>query len=285
MREVNSVVGTAASAGHAGMISWEQAVQTLRDDPSQRELVLACFYDDPIQSAADRYERSSEWAALKTLLPEGAGRALDLGSGRGIVAYSLARAGWNVTAAEPDASKVVGAGAIRELGRITGTPIHVIECAGEALDCESDSMDLVHCRAVLHHADDLGLLCREVARVLRPGGRFIATREPVLTHEEDRAVFLDSHPLHRLFGGENAYRLATYRSAIEDAGLTIDRIYNPLESDVNVFPQTLMEYKRRIARRLLLPSPRFVPDIALKLLGALSNVPGRLFTFVASKAS
>ncbi len=267
------------------LISWEQAVQSLRDDPSQAELVLSCFYDDPVQRAAERYEQSTEWDALRRLLPPRSGRALDIGSGRGIVAYALARAGWRVTAAEPDASNVVGAGAIRELSRITGTPIEVVECFGESLECESGAFDLVHCRAVLHHAVDLNRLCREVARVLRPGGRFIATREPVLTREEDRPIFLENHPLHRLFGGENAYRLAIYRSAIESAGLAIDRIYNPLESDINAFPDSRAEYKRRIARRLLLPGPGWVPDFALKLYGATLDVPGRLYTFVASKAS
>lgn len=269
--------------GHIDKISWEQAVQTLRDDPSQAELVLACFYDDPVQQAAERYEKSTEWSALWRLLPKRSGRALDVGSGRGIVAYALAKSGWQVTAAEPDGSSVVGAGAIRELGRVTDTSIDVVECFGESLDCDDESFDLVHCRAVLHHAADLDQLCREVARVLRPGGKFIATREPVLTREEDRTVFLDSHPLHKLFGGENAYRLATYLSAIEGAGLIVDRVYNPYESDINAFPSSLAQYKRHVAGRLLLPGPEWIPDFVLKMLGSLSNAPGRLFTFVASK--
>lgn len=285
---MHQMSGAASSDGNSErreLISWEQAVQSLRDDPKQAELVLACFYDDPIQSAAERYEQGTEWGALRRLLPSKSGRALDLGSGRGMVAYSLARAGWSVTAAEPDQSCIVGAGAIRELSRVTDTSIEVIECSGESISCDSESFDLVHCRAVLHHAVNLDRLCSEVARVLRPGGRFIATREPVLTREDDRAIFLESHPLHRLFGGENAYRLATYRSAIEAAGLTIDRIFNPLESDINAFPDSLAKYRSRAARRLFLPSPSWIPDFALKLLGAMSNTPGRLFTFVASKAS
>jgi SAM-dependent methyltransferase len=264
-------------------ISWEQAVQTLRDDPAQKELVLACFYDDPVEQAAARYQQTAEWAALEKLLPQGAGRVLDLGSGRGIVAHALSKSGWTVTAAEPDPSPIVGGEAIRRLSRATGTPIEVIECYGEAIACESESFELVHCRAVLHHAQDLNRLCGEVARVLRPGGKFIATREPVLTREADRDRFLHDHPLHKLFGGENAYRLGTYTSAIRGAGLVIERVYNPLETDINTFPTTVNEAKLRIAHRLMLPSHRWVPDLALRLLGSLSDAPGRLYTFVASK--
>jgi len=265
------------------MISWEQAVQTLRDDPSRRGLVLECFYDDPVEAAAARYHKSSEWAALEAILPQKKGRVLDLGSGRGIVAYALSRSGWTVTAAEPDPSAIVGAGAIRRLSHTTDTPIEVIECYGEALACEDEGFDLIHCRAVLHHAKDLNRLCEEVARVLRRDGKFIATREPVLTREADRETFLNEHPLHKLFGGENAYRLATYTSAIENAGLKIDRVYNPLETDINVFPGTRADTKLRIARRLMLPSAQWVPDLALRLFGSLSDAPGRLYTFVASK--
>ena len=42
-------------------------------------------------------------------------QALDLGAGRGISSYALAREGWQVTALEPDPSMLIGAGAIRSL--------------------------------------------------------------------------------------------------------------------------------------------------------------------------
>jgi Asp/Glu/hydantoin racemase len=36
-------------------MSWEQAVLSLREQPDAHELVLACFYDDPLIDAARRY--------------------------------------------------------------------------------------------------------------------------------------------------------------------------------------------------------------------------------------
>ena len=47
------------------------------------------------------------------------------------------------------------------------------------LDFPADCFDFVVCSAVLHHAVDVVQVLREVKRVLKPGGRFVAIREPV----------------------------------------------------------------------------------------------------------
>lgn len=59
----------------------------------------------------------------------------------------------------------------------------------------------VFARQVLHHARNLEMLCREVSRVLKPHGIFIATREHVISKPEDLARFLKKHPLHQFYGG------------------------------------------------------------------------------------
>ena len=98
--------------------TWEQAVQWLRSQPDRRDLVLAGYYDDPVEVAADRYWRSPEWLSARPLLPAAPGaRALDIGAGRGIASYALAKDGFEVIALEPDGSSLVGAGAIRALGK------------------------------------------------------------------------------------------------------------------------------------------------------------------------
>ena len=263
--------------------SWEEAVLWLRNQPDQQPLVEACFFDDPLDQAAKRYYRSSEWQSVRPLLPETRGRALDLGAGRGIASYALARDGWSVTAVEPDPSFVVGSGAIRILSEQTGLPIDVVERSGEILPFEDGSYDAVHCRAVLHHACDLRLFCKEVARVLRPGGTFVATREHVISRREDLPDFLASHPLHRLYGGENAYLIDEYRAAILGAGLHLMSVLNPYASDVNLFPDSRAALKDRLASRFCLPSSRFVPDILLDWMGARSKQPGRHYSFLACK--
>lgn len=266
-----------------GRLSWEQAVETLRQDPQSAELVRHCFYDDPVAAAAARFSDTSEWRETSRILPK-PGRALDLGAGRGIASYALARNGWQVTALEPDPSNIVGAGAIRVLAANCGLAIDVVEDWGEELPFRDGSFDLVYCRAVLHHARNLGSLCNEVARVLRPGGRFLAVREHVISRQEDLQAFLEGHPLHKLYGGENAYLLKEYLGRIRDAGLVIERVLGPHSSEINIFPESIAGLKRRIASRLHLPQSSWIPDAALRMLDWFSNAPGRHYSFLAVKA-
>lgn len=266
-------------------MTWEQAVLWLRGQPDQHELVRACFYDDPLLDAARRYYACAEWQAVRALLPPVSGRALDVGAGRGISSYALAREGWRVTALEPDPSALVGAEAIRSLAREAALDMEVVQEWGERLPFADASFDLVCCRQSLHHARDLPQLCAEIGRVLRDGGMFIATREHVISRPEDLPKFLASHPLHHLYGGENAYMLDQYRSAIESAGIRLDRALNPLDSEINLYPETLAGVKRRIAARLAFPFPDAIPDFALGILGGFLKMPGRLYSFTGTRRS
>ena len=227
-----------------------------------------------------------EWHAVRQILVQSeTGKALDLGAGRGISSYALARDGWSVTALEPDASSVVGTGAICMLAKEAKLDITVIENRGERLPSADKSFDLVYARQMLHHADDLRALCKEVSRVLKPRGLFIATREHVISKKRDLQAFLDSHPLHRLYGGEHAYLLAEYVNSIEQSGIKIIQILNPLQSDINLFPDTRQTFKIRLAEKVKWPWPRLIPDASLTLLGALIRTPGRLYTFIGRKAA
>lgn len=263
-------------------LSWEEAVAWLRAQPDQAALVKACFYDDPVQAAAMRYAASSEWKAVRELIPALPGRALDMGAGRGISTFALARDGWDTVALEPNSSVEVGTGAIRILAEEAGLRIEIKEVWGESLPFSNCSFDLVHCRQVLHHARNLTELCKEIGRVLKPGGTFIATREHVISRREDLDVFLEEHPLHKLYGGENAYQLQEYLDAIRTGGIEITTVLNPYQSDINLYPETMSELKRRIARKLWLPKV-LIPSFALGWLGSMNKTPGRLYTFVGHK--
>jgi SAM-dependent methyltransferase len=260
--------------------TWEEAVLWLKAQPDQDELVRACFFDDPLVEAAERYYASSEWAAVRTLIGSGAGLALDVGAGRGISSYALARDGWRVTALEPDTSAIVGAGAIEQLAAESGLAISVATEWGESLPFPDASFDLVYGRQVLHHARDLPLLCAEMARVLKPGGMFLATREHVIFKDADLAVFLAGHPLHRLYGGENAYRLHEYEGAIKRAGIRLTRVLNPWASAINLHPRTAAEVGALIRSRIpIIPAFALTPSV-LRRLGWLLRSPGTNYSFL-----
>lgn len=276
--------------------SWEQAVQWLREQPDQRDLVIAGYYDDPLAEAAARYWQSEEWRQIRSFLPlSSAAKALDVGAGRGIASFALAKEGYSVTALEPDPSDLVGAGAIRHLAREQHLPVEVCGHAAEGLPFEDGSFDVAFGRAVLHHTRDLEGTCRELYRVLKPGGTFVAVREHVISHERDLPKFFDSHPLHHLYGGENAFRLATYTACIRKVGFRLERVLSPLRSPINFAPYSIESLQRELASRMSFGIPgtaglwrRLMQSRPLwagmqPLLEIIDRRPGRLYSFVARK--
>lgn len=279
-------------------MNWEQAVQWLRDKPDQQELVRACYFDDPLNEAAERFWQSLEWKHISALLPEAKGRALDLGAGRGISSYALAKDGWTVSALEPDPSILVGAGAIHALAEESSLPIEVVSEYSEQLPFPDNSFDVVNCRQVLHHARDLPQTCREIFRVLKPGGRMVSTREHVISKHEDLQAFLDVHPLHHLYGGENAFLLSEYTSAITDAGLDLKQVLAPFDSPINYFPMTEPQWVaictqplsaaigKKATAGIFSRKHAFGPpliSLLSKLVNWRNHSPGRLYSFVAEK--
>ena len=275
--------------------TWEQAVQWLREQPEQQELVLAAYYDDPLAAAADRYWRSEEWQAIRPLLPSTPGRALDVGAGRGIASYALAKEGFAVTALEPDASALVGAQAIRDLAEASGLPIQVTQEFSERLPFADAQFDVVFARAVLHHTSDLAAACREFLRVLKPGGRLLAVREHVISRPEDLPAFLDLHPLHKLYGGENAFLLEQYEVAIRAAGFQLHSVLTPFESAINFSPYTEISLRAELAVRITRRFPvakglvasllgvQSLWAVARRVLGRIDHRPGRLYSFIAQR--
>ena len=275
--------------------TWEEAVRWLRAQPDKQELVRASYYDDPLPATAARYWQSEEWAAVRGLLPAACGRALDIGAGRGIASYALAKDGFKVTALEPDGSALVGAQAIRRLAIESGLEIEVTQEFSERLPFDDKQFDVVFARAVLHHTSDLAAACREFLRVLKPGGVLLAVREHVISRPEDLPAFFDIHPLHKFYGGENAFMLREYRKAISDAGFDIQSVLSPLESPINYAPQTLRSLQGEVAKRLTRRLPFgfglaealfAIPSVwavARRLLTAVDRRPGRLYSFVCRR--
>jgi SAM-dependent methyltransferase len=188
---------------------------------------------------------------------------------------------------------LVGAGAIRQLATEAGLAISVVEEWGEGLPFEDATFDVIHARQVLHHARDLSQFCRELYRVLKPGGRLIATREHVISNASQLPKFLAKHPLHEFYGGENAFMLSVYLSCLESTGFSMHTVLGPWDSLINSTPFNrhklselfITRFGRWFGASLL--SHIVFSEVGFKIvrpvLALLDNRPGRLYTFIAVK--
>ena len=109
-------------------------------------------------------------------------RVLDLGAGSGFSSEMLARFGYHVIVDRP---RFAGAEPNRQRPsydptRIDGT-VNVVGSLAEALPLTDNAFDGIVGLNVLHHVPDVAQVTRELARVLRPGGRAVFC-EPGLEH-------------------------------------------------------------------------------------------------------
>lgn len=274
-------------------ISWEEAVRWYRAQPGNDAAIRDNYFDLPVSGAAERYAAGEEFAEILRLLGPGHGRrVLDLGAGNGIASYALARNGWRVAAFEPDPSAEVGAGAIAALQASGRLPIEIFTELAPRLPFADASFDAVFARQVLHHVPDLGQTMRELFRILRPGARALAIREHVASDAHELALFREQHPLHHLYGGENAHPLEIYLGAAKAAGFIAEEVWGPIESILNFFPGTeaaRLTRVRAVCARRFLGLGRFLPDTpgfaaaSLRQFTRRDPTPGRIFSFLLLK--
>jgi len=276
-----------------GRLPLDEAIRWMRTRPEYAGTVRDAYLGPDLEDSARRFAASGEFAAVCDLLGgriRGA-RVLDLGAGTGIASHAFLQAGAAaVVAVEPDPSELVGRGALRRL--CAGLPVEVTGDGAETLSVATASVDVVYARQVLHHLRDLNGALRECARVLRPGGVFLACREHVVDDTAQLHRFLAAHPIHQLAGGEHAFSAPIYRQAITAAGLQLRRELGPWDSVINAYPfvttaTELAGYARSALGRRLGPV-----GLAVALLPGVESAvwfwlrrprPGRMHAFFAEK--
>ena len=97
-------------------------------------------------------------------------RVLDVGSGDGAFAVEAARRGAVVTGVDPDPAMRAAAAA---RARATGVDLRLGDGRAEQLPFADGTFDLVFAATVLCFVSEADAAIREMARVLRPGGRLI----------------------------------------------------------------------------------------------------------------
>jgi ubiquinone/menaquinone biosynthesis C-methylase UbiE len=103
----------------------------------------------------------------KQFLPAG-GLVLDIGSGRGHFLCDMAKLGFQAHGVETNAEYIRLA---NQLAEESGVKIFIAQSRGEHLPYSDNYFDFVNCAEVTEHVDDPDKLCREIFRVLKPGGK------------------------------------------------------------------------------------------------------------------
>jgi demethylmenaquinone methyltransferase/2-methoxy-6-polyprenyl-1,4-benzoquinol methylase len=154
----SSAAGQAAASASASRRKRE-ALELFRDLPRRYDLLSAAlsFGQDP------RWRR----VLVRELAPTPGERVLDVATGTGLVARELLRRGCSVVALDQSAEMLGAAGT-----RFAGEPrVRLVLGEAEALPFESGSFDALTFTYLLRYVDDPAATMRELARVLRPGGR------------------------------------------------------------------------------------------------------------------
>jgi hypothetical protein len=234
-----------------------------------RELLYAAFLGEDPAAGATWYRSTEEFEAVLGLAgPSARGEVVAVGAG-----------------ARMDSLAFKDAGARRSYaalpGSTGGVPVRAVGDRGESLLLAEGVADLVYSREAIGRADDPTVFATLCAALLRSGGFLIAAREPVVSDGVQLDEFLVSHT-----GGERAYPLAEYVSALEGAGLRVIKVLRPLDSVVNHYP---LEARTALRRRFgpigtALSHVPFIYRQALRRIAPEAETsPGRLYTFIAMK--
>ena len=278
-------------------MNYEQAVDWLRAKEEYSSLVRLSYLDEDIVGAAQRFAASEEATEVSRLLKLPSSEKmtiLDIGCGNGIAAYALAAMGHDVVGIDPDPSAKVGVGAFCELNRHSRGAIRPLLGAAEAIPLSDGCIDRVYTRQAVHHFQNIPVAMRECARVLRPGGMLLATREHVVSDAAEREVFLRDHVMQSLHGNENAFAAEEYISAMEGAGLRVLSAMGRFETVINYYPGRereridelvafVLAKKGAVAEWFVRRLP-FLQRRVASILSRFDHYPGRLHSFLALKS-
>jgi SAM-dependent methyltransferase len=157
----------------------------------------------------------------------GYSRVLDVGTGEGQIARALSATGVEVVGLDPTPSQISVA---TQRG---GGPVYSL-AAADLLPIADASVDAVVVCLVFEHVDALDGALAEVARVLRPGGRFVLFLNHPLLQTPDSGMIID----HMIEPPETYWRIGAYlREAVTveevQKGVFVRFVHRPLSRYVN----------------------------------------------------
>lgn len=197
--------------GDASERSRKPLTPPARRSSFDRPEVAAAYARAPLFAAGEDLAALVEAAA-----PTGVERVLDLGSAAGHVALALAPRARLVLGLDPALAMLREA---RQLAAARGvTNVVPIVAVADPLPCPDEAFDLVTCRYAAHHFPDLPGALWEVARVLKPGGRFLVV-DTIAPEDPALDSFINEVERTRDPSHAHDYRLSQWADALAGFGL------------------------------------------------------------------
>ncbi|HWA09763.1 MAG TPA: methyltransferase domain-containing protein [Opitutaceae bacterium] len=166
-------------------------------------------------------------AALRDVAVPAGGAALDVATGGGHTALQLARLGWRVTAGDIAPRMLENA---RKLAAEAGFAVEARLFPAEEMPFPDGSFDLVTARVAPHHFSSPEQFVAEVARVLRPGGRFLLIDGSVPDNDPATEAWLHEVEKWRDPSHGRFLSRAVWESFVRARGFTVERSQlNPLK--------------------------------------------------------
>jgi SAM-dependent methyltransferase len=103
------------------------------------------------------------------------------------------------------------------------------------LDFPNNHFDFIVASAVLHHAVNMVQVLKEVRRLLKPGGQFVAIREPVWPLVKLKSRSKTQSKLVAAGVNEHFYTMAEYEDFFDQAGLSLRAIPVNLSSGMKFY--------------------------------------------------
>jgi ubiquinone/menaquinone biosynthesis C-methylase UbiE len=196
--------------------------------------------------------------------PTGTEGVLDIGTGAGHTALALAPRVARVVLTDPVSAMLAVARGLFQAAGVQNAEF--VTAVAERLPFADSDFDIVTTRLAAHHFDDVALAMREVARVVRPGGRFIFI-DTLAPDDAQSAAFQDEveslrDPTHR-----RIYSQRDWIAFCEQAGFRVEKTevvhkahdFEPWLERGGEDPATL----RRVRERFLTAPPSAVRDLAI----------------------
>lgn len=177
------------------------------------------YVSSAVHAQGDDLPRMIELAQL-----QGDERMLDVATGGGHTALAFASHVREVVASDLTPNMLSAAGAFIRGRGVENVRFELADA--EDMPFANESFDVVTCRIAAHHFPDPESFVREVARVLKPGGKFLLD-DNVAPENPELDDFMNRYERWRDPGHVRAHRVSEWRAMIEASGMTVEHVEPP----------------------------------------------------------